>query len=119
MVALGTNSLDLHRFARRLRRRDNGSGRKVEWHAEDIGVFGVEKPFLVKIVGLTPQSAADDLLAKKLGAKRADAKNMSNVIGVPAFGEHRDRYHAANIRPELTGLADGIHGFAKKFLIGD
>ena len=56
-VALWADGLDLNRLARRLRRRDDGLRREIEWNAEDISVFHVEESFIrslfVHIVGLT------------------------------------------------------------------
>ena len=44
---------------------------------------------------------------------------MGDGVGVPAFGEHRDRDDAADGAAELAGLADGVHDLAEQFLIGD
>ena len=44
---------------------------------------------------------------------------MRDGVGVPAFGEHRDRDDAADGATELAGLADGVHDLAEQFLIGD
>ena len=44
---------------------------------------------------------------------------MGDGIGVPAFGEHRNRNDAADGTAKLSGLADRIHDLAQQFLIGD
>ena len=118
-VALGPHGLDLDRLARRLRRRDDRLGREVEGNAEDVGVFDVEEPFFVQVVGLAAQGAADDLLAQKLRAEGANAENVGDGVGIPALGEHRDGDDAADGAAELAGLADGVHDLAEQFLIGD
>ncbi len=118
-VALGAHGLDLDRFARRLRRCDDGLGREVEWNAEDVGILDVEQAFFVQIVGLAAECAADDLLAKQLRAEGPDAEHVGDGIGVPAFGEHRDRDDAADRAAKLAGLADGVHDLAQQLLIGD
>ena len=118
-VALRAHGLDLHRLARRLRRGDDRLGREVEGNAEDVGVFDVEQPFLVQVVGLAAQRAANDLLAQELRAEGADAEDMGDGVGVPALGEHRDRDDAADGAAELAGLADGVHDLAEQFLVGD
>ena len=118
-VALGPHGLDLDRLARRLRRRDDRLGGEVEGNAEDVGVLDVEQAVLVQVVGLAAQRAADDLLAQELRAEGADAEDVGDGVGVPAFGEHRDRDDAADRAAELAGLADGVHDFAQQFLVGD
>jgi hypothetical protein len=118
-VAVRADRLDLHRLARRLRRRDDGLGGEVEGDAEDVGVFDVEQAFLVEVVGLAAQGAADHLLAQELRAEGADAEHVGDRVGVPAFGEHRDRHHAADRAAELPGLADGVHDLAQQFLVGE
>ena len=118
-VALRAHGLDLNRLARRLRRGDDRLGREVEGNAEDVGVFDVEQPFLVQVVGLAAQRAADDLLAQELGAEGADAEDVRDGVGVPALGEHRDGDDAADGAAELAGLADGVHDLAQQFLVGD
>ena len=101
-IALGAHGLDLDRLARRLRRRDDRLGGEVERDAEDVGVFDVEQAFLVQVVGLPAQGAADDLLAQELGAEGADAEDVGDGVGVPALGEHRDRDDAADRLAELV-----------------
>ena len=118
-VALGPHGLDLNGLARRLRRRDDRLGREVEGNAEDVGVFDVEQPFLVQVVGLAAQRAADDLLAQELRAEGANAEDVGDGVGIPAFGEHRDGDDAADRAAKLAGLADGVHDLAEQFLVGD
>ena len=72
-VALRTDGPDLNGLARRLRRCDDRLRRKVEWYAEDVGIFDIEKsfirPFFIQPIGLTTQRTANDLLAKELRAE--------------------------------------------------
>ena len=105
-IALGTDGLDLDRLARRLRRGDDRLGREVEGNAEDVGIFDVEQPcrLFVQVVGLAAQRAADDLLAQKLGAEGADAENVGDGVGVPAFREHRDETTQRMEPPSWPGL---------------
>ena len=56
----------------------------------------------VQLVGLPAQRAADDLLAEKLRAERADAEDVGDGVGVPAFGQHRDGDDAADL-PRRAG----------------
>ena len=79
----------------------------------------LKRLFLVQVVGLAAQGAADDLLAQKLRAEGADAEDVGDGVGVPALGEHRNRDHAADRAAELAGLADGVHDLAEQFLVGD
>ncbi len=44
---------------------------------------------------------------------------MGDGVGVPAFGEHRNRDDAADRAAKLVGLANGVHYFAEQFLVGD
>ena len=44
---------------------------------------------------------------------------MRDGVGVPAFGEHRDRDDAADRAAKLAGLADRVHDLAEQFLVGD
>jgi hypothetical protein len=96
MVTLRAHGFDLDGFAGRLRWSRDGLSSEIKWDAEDVGVLDVEKVFFVEIVRLASKRAADDLLAKELGAEGADAKNMGNSVRVPAFSEHRDGYDAAD-----------------------
>ncbi len=79
----------------------------------------LNEPFFVQLVGLAAQRATDDLLAQKLGAEGANAENVGDGVGIPAFGEHRDRDDAADGAAKLAGLADGVHDLAEQFLVGD
>src|SRR5205823_3095225 len=108
-VALGTYGLDLNRLARRLRRSNDRLCREVEGNAEHVGIFHVEQPFFIQFIGLAPQCASNDLLAKKLGAEGADTENMCDGISVPPFRKHRHRNHATNGPTELAWLSDRIH----------
>ena len=96
-IAVGPDGLDLDGLARRLRRRDHRLGVEVERDAEHVGVLDVEEILLVQVVGLAAQRAADDLLAQKLGAEGAHAEHVGDGVGVPAFGQHGDGDHAADV----------------------
>ena len=87
-VAFGPHSLDLDGFTGRLWRRHNRFSCEIEWYAEDIGIFHVEQAFLVEVVRLPAQGAADDLFTQKLGAEGADAENMGHGVRVPTFRQH-------------------------------
>ena len=118
-IAVGTNGLDLDGLAGRLRRRNHRLGGEVEGDAQHIGIFDVEQVLFVEVVGLAAQGTADDLLAQKLRAEGAHAQNMGDGVGVPAFGEHGNRYHAADRVAEAAFLADGVHDFPQQILIGE
>jgi len=64
-------------------------------------------------VALAAKGAASDLLAEKLGVEGADADDVSDGIGIPALGEHRDGDDAADIGTEGAALPDGVDDFAK------
>ena len=118
-IPIGADGLDLHRFAWWLWRADDGLGGEVEGDAEHVGVFDVEQPFLVEFVGLAAQRPADDLLAQELRAEGADAEHVGDSVGIPAFGEHGYRYHAADTATKLASLADRVHDFAQQRLVAD
>ena len=111
--------MDADGRARLAGRRDHRLGGEVERDAEHVGVFDVEQALLVEIVGLAAQRAADDLLAQKLGAEGADAEDVGDGVGVPAFGQHRDGDDAADGLAQAVLLADGVHDLAQQVLIGD
>ena len=119
MVPVRSNRLHLHGLPRRLRRRDDRLGGEVERHAEDVGVLGVEQAVFVQVVRLATERAADHLLAEKLRAEGADAEDVGDGVGVPAFGEHGDRHDAADAGAELVLLADRVHDLAQQLLVGD
>ena len=90
-------------------------GGEVERDAHDVGVFDVEQAGLgVEIVGLAAQAAPDHLLAQKLGAEGADAQDVGDGVGVPAFGQHGHRDDAADLLAEAAGTADGVHHLAQQ-----
>ena len=95
------------------------AGNERERDAVDLGVFGLEPAFVVGGIAHAPQGAADDLLAEKLGAERADAEDVGDGVGVPAFGEHRDADDAFDVLAELARLADGVHHFAEQVFVGE
>ena len=95
------------------------AGDERERHAVDLGVFGLEMPVVVGGVAHPPQGAADDLLAEELRAEGADAEDVGDGVGVPAFGEHRDADDALDVLAELAGLADGVHDFAEQVFVGE
>ncbi len=101
-----------------LRLGDDGLGGEIEGDAEDVGVFDIEEAFLIEFVGLAAQAAADDLLAKELGAEGADTEYVGDGVRIPALGEHGDGDDAADLAAELAGLADGVHYLAEEIGIG-
>ena len=116
----------------RLRARTSTAGRGVlglgnlavagderERHAVDLGVLGFEAAGLgVGGVAAPAQPAADDLLAEQLAAEGADAEDVGDGVGVPAFGEHRHGDDAADVLAELALLADGVHRLAQQVGVG-
>jgi len=112
-VAVRAHGLDLHGFARWLRRSHHGLGSEVEGNAEHVGVFDVEQAVLIEVVGLAAQRATDDLFAQQLGAEGAHAEHVGDGVGIPALGKHGHRHHAANRVAQATGLADGVHHLAQ------
>jgi hypothetical protein len=52
-----------------------------------------------------------------LRSKGADAQNVSHRTGIPTFGEHRNRDHAADGGAKVAGFADRVHELAQEFLI--
>ena len=62
-VAVRRDGHDLNGLARRLRRDDDRLCREVEGDAEHVGVFHVEAPVVVQVIGLPAQRAAHHLLA--------------------------------------------------------
>jgi hypothetical protein len=104
-------------LARRLWLDDHRAGSEVEGDAEDVGILRVEQPLIIQLVGLPAQGAAHHLLAEELRAEGAHAKDVGDVVGVPAFGEHRDRDHTADLLAELARLAHCVHHLAQQILI--
>ena len=47
-------------------------------------------------------------------AEGAEADDVGDRIGVPAFGEHGDGNDAADVGAERVGLADGVDDFAQQ-----
>ena len=92
---------------------------KLNGHAVDLGVLGLEHAVLVGLVADAAQTAADDLLAEELRAEGADAEDVGDGVGVPALGEHRDRHDAADLLAEPARLADRVHHLAQEVLVGD
>jgi hypothetical protein len=73
--------------------------------AADVGVFDREKALAgggvgvgFQVVTQAAKRAAHHLFADQLGAEGAQAENVGDVIGNPAFCEHGDRNHAAERR---------------------
>ena len=95
-VALRRDRLHLDGRLRRLRYRDDRLGREIEGNTEDVGILDIVEPLGVEGIRLTTEGAADDLLTKELGAEGTDPQDVRDGIGVPAFGEHRDRHHATD-----------------------
>ena len=118
-IPLRRDRPDLYGLARRLRRGDHGPGREVEGDAEHVGVFDVEHPLLVQIVGLPAQRPADHLLAQELCAERVHSEHVGDGAGVPALGQHGDGHHAAGVAAKTAGLPDGVHDLSEQVLVGE
>ena len=102
-----------------LGRRDHRLRREVERDAEDVGILDVEQAFVVELIGLAAQGAADHLLAEELRAEGADAQDVGDGVRVPALGQHRDRDDAADLLAEPALLADRVHDLAEQIGVGD
>ena len=84
-------------FLGRLDRSDLGFGCEVKGNAHDVGIFNIEQVIAVQLIGIAAQAPPDDLLTKKLSAKRADAEDMRHRIGVPTFRQHGNRDDATHL----------------------
>jgi hypothetical protein len=71
----------------------------------NLPVFGSTK------VVAAAQRPAGDLFAQELRAEGAQAHDVGDGVGVPAFAEHGDGDHATNVRAERVGFADGVDHF--------
>src|SRR6478752_7245588 len=92
------------RIGLRSRSRD-----KREWDPVDLSVFRLELVgLLVEGVRPTAKTSAHDLLGEQLRPERSNAEDMGHGVGIPAFGEHRDRHNTTDVLAKPTGLADGI-----------
>ena len=87
-VAFGPHGANADGWPGRFGRRDDGLGGEVERDAENVGVFDGQQPVFVEVVGLAAQAAPDDLFTKQLRAEGADAENVGDGVGIPAFREH-------------------------------
>ncbi len=80
----------------------------------DIDIlFGQQTSFLIRCVINPPKSASHYLLTQQLASKGAKAKDVSYVVCVPTFCEHRDRNHAANMLSWLSTFADCRNHFTQ------
>jgi hypothetical protein len=43
---------------------------------------------------------------------------VGHGVGIPAFGQHRDRHDATDLLAEPPGLADRVHDLAQEALVG-
>ena len=118
-VSFGPHGFYLNGLARRHRRNHHRLGREVEGDAQDVGVLGVEFAAFVEVVGLAAQGPADHLLAKQLGAEGAHAQHVADGVGIPPFGEHRDRHHAADRIPQPARFAHRVHDLPEQVLVAD
>jgi hypothetical protein len=93
---------------------------QLEGDADDVRVFGRELAGLrVDEVVAAAQRAAGDLFAEQLRAEGAQAHDVGDGVGVPAFAEHGDGDHATDVRAEGVGFADGVDHFAQQFGVGE
>src|SRR5262249_49324864 len=112
MVAVRPYGSNHHRLSRWRWRNDDRLCREVKRHAKDVGVFGVKQTFIVQFVHLPPKCTSDHLLAEQLRTESSNAKNVGDVVGVPALGEHGDGHDATDVGAELILLADSVHDLA-------
>ena len=117
VVSFGPHGFDLDRISRLLDRSDHRLGRKVERDPEHVGVFDIEEALFVQFVRLASEGSPDDLFAQQLGTKGSDPQDVGHGVGVPTFGEHRDRDDAADRATELARFSDRVHHFAQELLV--
>ena len=77
-------------LARRGRLHDYRLCGEIERYAEHVGVLHVEQAFVVQVVGLATQGAANHLLAEELRPEGPDAEDVGHGVGVPTLGKHRN-----------------------------
>jgi hypothetical protein len=106
-------------FPGRIDRGDLGFGREVERDSHDVGIFGIEQPFGIQIIGIAAEAAPDDLLAQKLRTESPNAENMGDGVGVSAFGQHGDGDDAAHLLAKPPSLADRVHDLAQQVGVGE
>jgi hypothetical protein len=93
---------------------------QLEGDADDVRVFGRELAGLrVGEVVAAAQRPAGDLFAEQLRAEGAQAHDVGDGVGVPAFAEHGDGDHATDVRTEGVGFADGVDDFAQQVGVGE
>src|SRR5260370_39008053 len=87
---------------------------ECEGYAENVDVFGAEEAgsFIDVIVGAA-EATAYDLLAEKLRGEGAQAHDVSNSLGVPAFRKHTDGNDCLNPFSGVTDLANRDDGLKK------
>ena len=85
-------------------------------HAENGRDFLAHKRLAVRgfggIVVAAAQAAPDDLLAKQLRHKRAQADNVGDGVAIPALGEHADAHDATHGAPRRS---DRTAEFSRQF----
>ena len=88
-----------------------GHRQQLEGHAVHVDELRLREASHLR----APQPSSDDLLAQQLGLEGAEAENLGDVTGVPAFAEHVDRDQAANLLARLSDFPDGGHDLAGSF----
>ena len=87
---------------------------ECEGYAENVDVFSAEEAgsFIDVIVGAA-EATAYDLLAEKLRGEGAQAHDVSNGLGIPAFRKHTDGNDGLNPFSGLADLANRVDGLTK------
>src|SRR5690606_38411030 len=68
-------------------------------------------------IRLATQGSTNHLFAQQLGTERTHAEDVSDGVGIPAFGEHGHRHDATDLLTQAPLLANGVHHFAQKFAV--
>ena len=87
--------------------RENGTPKMSTYSAVSNPVCGVGR------VIHPAQPPANNLLAKQLAVKRAQTKNVRDVVGIPSFAEHVDADNATDALARFARLADSGNDFAQ------
>ena len=114
--------------------------KRIKWHTNDTSIFWreligyilrlISAEFLPiylltsqivrnHIITLSSQSSSHHLLTKQLTAKGSDSTNMSNGIGIPSLGEHRDTYYTLDLSTKFARLTHCIDYLSQYISITD
>ena len=84
--------------------------------AVHIDVFLGQQPgFRVGGVVHAPQTSANHLFAEKLAGEGTQSEDVRDVVGVPAFIQHRHGHDASHLLAGFAGLPDGRHNLTQIF----